>query len=136
MVNAFTPLNQLEPVQAANIEGVGYLEEVISGYRTLKVEGREPLNLDLENTEISTRDGAKYKRRRIKSRQLTIHFALTAGSSAEFETKFNSLKSCLYKVEEAKIIFDDEPDKYFIGTPSGIGEIEPGRNAVLLLHLR
>ena len=82
MVNAFTPLNQLEPVQAANIEGVGYLEEVISGYRTLKVEGREPLNLELENTEISTRDGAKYKRRRIESRPLTIHFALTAGSSA------------------------------------------------------
>lgn len=116
MVNAFTPLNQLEPVQAANIEGVGYLEEVISGYRTLKVEGREPLNLELENTEISTRDGAKYKRRRIESRPLTIHFALTAGSSAEFETKFNSLKSCLYKVENTKIIFDDEPDKYFVGT--------------------
>lgn len=119
MVNAFTPLNQLEPVQAANIEGVGYLEEVISGYRTLKVEGREPLNLDLENIEIITRDGARYKRRRIESRQLTIHFALTAGSSAEFETKFNSLKSCLYKVEEAKIIFDDEPDKYFVGTYKG-----------------
>ena len=129
MVNAFTPLNQLEPVQAANIEGVGYLEEVISGYRTLKVEGREPLNLDLENIEIITRDGARYKRRRIESRQLTIHFALTAGSSAEFETKFNSLKSCLYKVEEAKIIFDDEPDKYYVGTYKGAKIDFLGRSA-------
>lgn len=128
MVNAFTPLNQLEPVQAANIEGVGYLEEIISGYRTLDVEGREPLDLEVENIETITRDGAKYKRRRIESRRLVIHFLLTADSPEAFAEKYNELKSCLYKVEEKKIIFDDEADKYFVGTYRSIKVDYPGRN--------
>jgi len=33
-------------------------------------------------------------------------------------------------VEEAQLIFADEPGVYFTGTPSGVGEIEPGRRAV------
>lgn len=129
MVNAYTALNQLEPVQAANIEGVGYLEELISGYRTLRVDGREPLTLDLEKIEISTRDGARYKRRRIDSRTLTIHFSLTGDSPEDFAVKFNELKSCLYQIEESKIIFDDEDDKYYVGTYKAAKVDYPGRSA-------
>lgn len=129
MVNAYASLNQYEPVQAMNISGVGYLEELISGYRTLRVDGREPLNLDLEKIEITTRDGARYRRRRIDSRTLTIHFALIADSPAAFAAKYNTLKSRLYQIENTKLIFDDEPDKYFVGAYKGIRVDYPGRSA-------
>ena len=128
MVNAYTALNQLEPVQAMYVNG-GYLEELISGYRTLRVDGREPLALDLDKIEITTRDGAKYKRRRIDSRTITIHFSLTADSPAGFASKFNQLKSYLYQIENSQIIFDDEADKYFVGTYKSVKVDYPGRSA-------
>ena len=33
-------------------------------------------------------------------------------------------------MEEAELIFADEPDKFFIGTPSGRGDVPAGRNAI------
>lgn len=119
MVSAFSGTNQPEPSQAMYVNGK-YLEQVVTGYRTLKVEGREPLNIETENIEISTRDGSRYKRRRVASRTLTIHFALTASSSSEFATRFDTLKSYLYKIENSQLVFDDENRVYYVGTYKNI----------------
>lgn len=115
MVNVYTPLNQLEPKQAMSVNGQ-YLEEVISGYRTLSVEGREALDLDIETIAINTRDGGTYKRRRINSRVITVNFSLVDSTPEGFAEKFNKIKQYLYGIEEAQLIFDDEPDVYFTGS--------------------
>ena len=93
-----------------------YLESVISGYRTLTVEGRETLSLDIETINTNIRNGAKYKRRRIASRTIIVNFAIKDTTPEGFAAKFNTLKQYLYGIEEARLIFDDEPDKFFAGT--------------------
>lgn len=135
MVNVYTPLNQLEPKQAMMVNGQ-YLEEVISGYRTLSVEGREALDLDIETIAINTRDGGTYKRRRINSRVITVNFSLVDSTPEGFAEKFNKIKQYLYGIEEAQLIFDDEPDMFFTGsfrkvTASYIGLTSTGKIEIL-----
>lgn len=107
--------NQPSPLQAMTVNGT-YLESVISGYRTLTVEGRETLSLDIETINTNIRNGAKYKRRRIASRTIIVNFAIKDTTPEGFAAKFNTLKQYLYGIEEARLIFDDEPDKFFAGT--------------------
>lgn len=107
--------NQPSPLQAMTVNGT-YLESVISGYRTLTVEGRETLSLDIETINTNIRNGAKYKRRRIASRTIFVNFAIKDTTPEGFAAKFNTLKQYLYSIEEAQLIFDDESDKFFTGT--------------------
>lgn len=107
--------NQPSPLQAMTVNGT-YLESVISGYRTLTVEGRETLSLDIETINTNIRNGAKYKRRRIASRTIIVNFAIKDTTPEGFAAKFNTLKQYLYGIEEARLIFNDEPDKFFAGT--------------------
>ena len=107
--------NQPSPLQAMTVNGT-YLESIISGYRTLTVEGRETLSLDIETINTNIRNGAKYKRRRIASRTIFVNFAIKDTTPEGFAAKFNALKQYLYGIEEARLIFDDEPDKFFTGT--------------------
>lgn len=93
-----------------------YLETLVSGYRTLTVEGREELDLDVINAEIDTSDGGRYLRRKIKSRVLNVRFAVEDSTPEGFAVKFKALKAELYKIKESQIIFTDEPNIYFIGT--------------------
>ena len=51
-------------------------------------------------------------------------------SNSEFRKAFNKMNS-IFAVEQAQIIFNDEPDKFFIGTTQGNHEIEGGSNSVI-----
>ena len=93
--------NQPSPLQAMTVNGT-YLESVISGYRTLTVEGRETLSLDIETINTNIRNGAKYKRRRIASRTIFVNFAIKDTTPEGFAAKFNALKQYLYGIEEAR----------------------------------
>ena len=103
------------PIIKMQVDGQ-YLETLVSGYRTLTVEGREELDLDVINAEIDTSDGGRYLRRKIKSRVLSVRFAVEDSTPEGFAVKFKALKAELYKIKEAQIIFTDEPDIYFTGT--------------------
>ena len=103
------------PIIKMQVDGQ-YLETLVSGYRTLTVEGREELDLDVINAEIDTSDGGRYLRRKIKSRVLNVRFAVEDSTPEGFAVKFKALKAELYKIKEAQIIFTDEPDIYFTGT--------------------
>ena len=59
-----------------------------------------------------------------------MKYQLVTQSNEEFREAYNKLGGIL-NTEDAQLIFRDEPDKYFIGTPSLIEEVEPGRNAVV-----
>lgn len=117
------------PSEALKINGE-YIENQISGYRTLNVAGREALSPELLTYETGVRDGSTLKNRRFPARTIIVTYQIRAESNEAFRAAYNKLAQIL-NVEDAELIFDDEPDKFFVGTPSYIGEVEPGKNCVV-----
>ena len=117
------------PSEALKINGE-YIENQIEGYRTLNVSGREALSREVETYSTGVRDGSKNKSKRYPERIITVRYQLIAKSNEAFRDAYNKLAQIL-NVEDAELIFNDEQDKFFTGTPCNIGEVEPGRNAVV-----
>lgn len=117
------------PSEALKINGE-YIENQISGYRTLNVSGREALSPELSIFETGVRDGSTLKSKRFPARYIIITYQLVAESNEAFREAYNKLAQIL-DVEDAELIFNDEQDKFFVGTPSAISEIEPGANCVV-----
>ena len=122
-----TPLKTL-PAEAVMING-HFLEDLIEGYRTLYVKGRESLSPEIEIGEVGVRDGAYLKNKRFPARTLTVGYQIVANSTAEFNNAFEILNDVL-NTEDAEIIFADETDKYLTGTPSGYEEVPAGQLSV------
>lgn len=119
----------LLPSEALKINGE-YIEDIVPGYRTLTVSGREALSPEIDAYETGVRDGSVLKSKRYPARTIIVQYQLIAESNEAFRVAYNKLARVL-DVENAELIFNDEADKFFIGTPSAIGEVEPGRNAVI-----
>lgn len=117
------------PSEALSINGE-YIENLISGYRTLNVSGREALSPDVETYSTGIRDGSKIKNKRYPERIIVVTYQLKAESNEAFREAYNQLGKIL-NVKNAELIFNDEQDKFFIGTPCIIGAVEPGKNAVV-----
>lgn len=117
------------PSEALKINGE-YIESLIPGYRTLGVSGREALSTELSTYETGTRDGSTISSKRYPARTILVRYQLIAETSEYFREAYNKLAGIL-NVTDAELIFADEADKFFIGTPSAVGEIEPGMNAVV-----
>jgi predicted phage tail component-like protein len=128
-VNEASEATAILPSEAFTINGE-YIENQIEGYRTLSVTGREALSPELTTYETGIRDGSVLQNKRFPARILTVTYQLIAKTNEAFRAAYNKLASVL-NVEEAELIFNDEQDKFFIGTPSAISEVEPGRNAVV-----
>lgn len=116
------------PSEALMINGE-YIENLIDGYRTLSVSGREALSPEIDTFSVGIRNGSTFKSKKYPARTITVYFQLVANTPEQFREYFNTLAGIL-DVENAEIIFRDEEDKYFIGTPSFIDKVESGRNAV------
>lgn len=117
------------PSEAMQINGE-YIENLITGYRTLTVEGREALSPELSTYETGIRDGATLKNKRYPPRTIRVTYQILANSNTAFRNAYNELARIL-DVKDAQLIFADEQDKFFTGTPSYIGEVTPGRNSVV-----
>lgn len=117
------------PSEALMINGQ-YIEDQISGYRTLSVQGREALSPDVESYETGVRDGSRLKNKRYPERIIIVQYQLIADSNEAFREAYNQLGRIL-DVTEAQLIFNDEQDKFYIGTPCIIGAVPPGKNAVV-----
>ena len=117
------------PSEALKINGE-YIENQISGYRTLNVSGREALSPDVVSYNTGIRDGSRIKSKRFPERIITVTYQLITDSPEAFREAYNKLASIL-NVEEAELIFNDERDKYFVGTPCTIGSVKPGLNSVV-----
>ncbi|MBR0380817.1 MAG: phage tail family protein [Eubacterium sp.] len=122
------PTNNFLPSEAMKIDGE-YIENQIEGYRTLYVSGREPLVQALNYFESEAVNGGRYKSKKFPIRTLTIGYQLLAETPEEFREKFNQLGGILNTLD-AELIFADEPDKYFVGSPSELGEVPTGRNSI------
>ena len=117
------------PSEALKLNGQ-YIEDQIPGYRTLNVQGREALSPDVFSYEAGLRDGTRLKSKRYPERIIIVQYQLSAATNEEFREAYNHLGRIL-DVENAEMIFNDEQDKFFIGTPCIIGSVEPGRNSVV-----
>ena len=116
------------PAEAVSINGE-YIENQVSGYRTLYATGREALSPELNTFEVGSRDGSLLRSRRYPSRTITVGYQLTAASPEAFREAYNKLGGLL-NVQDAQLVFNDEPDKYFTGTPSGLAEVDAGKLSV------
>ena len=116
------------PSEALQINGE-YIEDVIAGYRTLQVSGRESLAPELDLLETA-QDGARLKNKRYPARTITVKYQLCTESPEAFRQAYNDLGRIL-NCTDAELIFADEQDKYFIGTPYNLGEVPPGKNNVV-----
>lgn len=117
------------PSEALQINGE-FIENLIPGYKTLTVSGREALSPELITYETGVRDGSALQSKRYPARSIIVTYQIKAESNEEFRAAYNKLASIL-DVEEAQLIFNDEPDKFFTGTLSTFGEVTPGANSVV-----
>lgn len=118
-----------KPTEALKINGQ-FIEDQITGYRTLYVKGRETLLAEAESYEVGLRDGTILQSRRFPERIITIGFQLICSTASAFRTAFNKLNTIL-NTEDAELIFNDELDKYYVGTPIEPDEVDPGSNAIV-----
>jgi predicted phage tail component-like protein len=116
------------PAEAVSLNGT-FLENIIQGYRTLYVKGRESLGIDLNTYSVGVADGEKVKGSRYPARVLTIGFQLLCPTDEDFRLRFNQLNNIL-SIDEADFVFNDEADKYFTGYPVMDASVEAGRNNV------
>lgn len=122
-------VSALLPAEALGVNG-RYIENEIDGYRTLHVSGRELLESEINDIQIGYANGAMFQNKRNPVREITVTYRLMSKSAESFRQKFNVLSGILEQ-EEARLVFADEPDKYFIGTKSSIGEVQGGQLNVI-----
>lgn len=117
------------PSEALNLNGK-YIEDMIPGYRTLHVKGRELLECEIDDFENGNADGTQYRGKRYRPRVITVTYLLMSDSNTAFRGAYNKLNGLL-DVPESVLIFADEPDKYFIGTKASHTDVTPGTNSVV-----
>lgn len=117
------------PTEAMSYNGV-YLENEIDGYRTISVTGRELMESEVTDVEIDGMDGSYYRYKTTPARTITVRYQLLARGSREFRDAFNKMNKLL-SGEQVKVIFNDESDKYFIGTKTSNTQVDGGSNNVI-----
>lgn len=117
------------PTEAMSYNGV-YLENEIDGYRTLSVTGRELMESEVTDQEIDGMDGSYYRYKTTPARTITVKYQLRASGSREFREAYNKMNKLL-SGEQVKVIFNDESDKYFIGTKTSNTQVDGGTNNVI-----
>lgn len=116
------------PKEALSINGE-YLENSVEGYRTLSTTGRELIGQEISSEVIGTRDGALFDYSRTPDRVITVRYQLKAKTAEEFREAYNKLNKII-RQPEAQLIFNDENDKYFIGTLQEVSAPDQGSNIV------
>ena len=115
------------PAESFSINGI-ILEDEVIGYRTLSVSGRELISDEVVDKTIGRQNGSIYLHKRHLPREIQVKYQLISKDPYEFRNQFNRLNQIL-NFENAKIIFNDETDKYFLGTKSDVDLPEAGRLA-------
>lgn len=113
------------PTEALKYNGV-FLDTEIPEFRTLSVSGREVLDKESDLKTIDGIHGATVLSHRIPERKITVRYQLKASTAYAFRNAFNKLNKIL-GAENARVIFADEPDKYFVGTAHNGETPDPGR---------
>lgn len=116
------------PAEAMLIDGQ-YIEDLIPGYSTLQVSGRELLSQSIEKQTIGKSDGEFIQYVRNPSREIVVGYRLAAADSLSFRQAFYKLNDILHG-DSHQVSFNDDPSKYWIATFSDIDDVPKGRNAI------
>ncbi|MGJ0781245.1 distal tail protein Dit [Lacticaseibacillus rhamnosus] len=116
------------PAEAMLIDGQ-YIEDLIPGYSTLQVSGRELLSQSIEKQTIGKSDGEFIQYVRNPSREIVVGYRLAAADNLSFRQAFYKLNDILHG-ENHQVSFNDDPSKYWIATFSDIDDVPKGRNAI------
>lgn len=100
------------PVSAMNFNGV-FLEDLIEGYQTLSVDGREMINQELLTDNL--KNGTRISSKRLPPRILTIKYKLVNNNPYELLNDYRILMRYLITDEEVDIVFNDELDVFYKG---------------------
>ncbi|RND55638.1 hypothetical protein FAM18113_01424 [Lacticaseibacillus paracasei] len=106
-----------------------YIEDLIPGYSTLQVSGRELLSQSIEKQTIGKSDGEFIQYVRNPSREIVVGYRLAAADNLSFRQAFYKLNSILHG-DSHQVSFNDDPSKYWIATFSDIDDVPKGRNAI------
>ena len=106
-----------------------YIEDLIPGYSTLQVSGRELLSQSIEKQTIGKSDGEFIQYVRNPSREIVVGYRLAAADNLSFRQAFYKLNDILHG-ENHQVSFNDDPSKYWIATFSDIDDVPKGRNAI------
>ena len=115
------------PDKAMAVNGIR-LEDLVDGYRTIEVTGREPRTETIDTVKIATNDGEYFLRKRMDARTIEVSYALAALTPEDFAQRYNMLNAAL-NFEQAQLVFADEPGKYFVGTFKSITKTHVSRVA-------
>lgn len=105
------------------------LEDLMAGYRTLKVEGREMLSTSIDSTSIQK--GAIITNQTINARTITVTYQLKSATSKELQSDFKKLMSYLYRDEDVAIYFEDDPDTLFYGRYESGESVDGSSNSIV-----
>lgn len=97
-----------------NFNGVT-LEDVVPGYKTLGIEGRECNDVDI-TLKDSVSDGSTFVSKRIPKKTITVRYMI---KSQDILSESSVLSGILNCSKPCKLIFSDEPDKYYIAVFAG-----------------
>lgn len=102
-------------LDAVKIDGA-YIEDLVTGYQTIKAIGREILDRDIETIDLA-KDGGRLKSIKYPARIIEVTFYVKRDSLADMRESMTELMAVL-DIKEKPIIFNGDPAFYYIGTPS------------------
>lgn len=118
------------PKEAMNFNGK-FMEELVPGYQTLAVIGRELASTEIKSYQLGIRDGKRHVYARIPDRELTVKYALIAHTDADFRDLFNRLNIALFSEKDVEIWFNDEPEMLWSGSKSQVASVTEGTNKII-----
>ena len=116
------------PIEAVKIDGQ-YIEDAISGYKTVLTSGREGLAPEKEKYSVGTADGEVIKYTRYPAREIKVDFALHADSLEDLRDKLNHLNN-IFQATDADFVFNDESGVFYTGDIIVSEDFKPYKNAV------
>ncbi|WP_273932851.1 distal tail protein Dit, partial [Lacticaseibacillus paracasei] len=119
--------NQL-PAEAMLIDGQ-YIENLVPGYRTLQVGGRELLKQSATSNAIGISDGEMMEYVRNPSREITVGYQLIAADEKSFRTAFYKLSGILHG-DTHQVSFNDDLSVYWNAVLTDVDDVPKGRNAI------
>lgn len=93
-----------------------FIEDLIPGYQTIGVTGREALPIEIDSYTTGASDGSTLKNTRYPARELEITFSITGDNPTDIQSKIDHLNNIL-SADGADFVFNDEADKFYTGTP-------------------
>ncbi|MFQ7348314.1 MAG: distal tail protein Dit, partial [Anaerococcus vaginalis] len=148
MAYKFIDTNEANLKSYASIQTIinGFnLDTELCGYRTLNVSGRSVFGRDIETMKFSSRKSAGSKSTRnnsnkagtnkffssdVQSVVIEVEFLLEAPTNELFRELLSKFITILHQ-EEAKWTWTDDPNFYYTGTISEIGDFKEDKNSVI-----